>query len=128
MYGDGDDVFIDHAIDRAPGFHSVAKLKTVPDFWKGQGYERIVVPSKTIRDLPTHVLDRGALVDNAFTIYWLPPVGLLRPAPQDPLRTRDGSAARYEIQRVECGTKDMMEISRFLHFDVKLLNYGVLIV
>ena len=126
VYGDSQDVFIDHAIDRAPGFHSVAKLASAPAFWAGSGIQRVLLPGKKIRDLPPLVLERGALVDNAFHLFWLPPAGLLRPTPQDPLIQRNGSAPIYEVVLQDRSTASI-EISRFLHFDFKLLNYGVLI-
>ena len=128
VYGDQQDVFIDHVIDRAPGFHSVAKLKEVPDFWKScsDNMVRIVVPGKKIQELPPQTIERAAFVDNTFQLLWLPPAGVYRPAPQDPLMPRDGSQAKYNV-RLEDGSESSIEISRFLHFDFKLLNYGTLI-
>jgi hypothetical protein len=40
MYGDQEDVFIDHYMDRAPSFHSVAKLISGPKGWTGSGGTR----------------------------------------------------------------------------------------
>jgi len=56
----------------------------------------------------------------------VPPPGVY-PLPNDPLRPRvTGAAARYDVA-LEDGRKGQIEIGRFLHFDVRLLNYGVLI-
>lgn len=128
LYGDQDDVFIDHVIDRAPGFHSVAKLKESPDFWKSCKSDliKIRIPSKYIRELPPQIIERAAMVDNSFQLFWLPPSGIYRPEPQDPLMPRDGTAAKYNVV-LEDGTQGVIEISDFVHFDFKLLNYGVLI-
>jgi hypothetical protein len=128
VYGDADDVFIDHFINRAPSFHSVAKLKTRPDFFKEDSFGGVVklsIPSKGIRDVSPKVLRRVAFVDNSFHLFWLPPPGVY-PLPQDPLRRRDGSAPNYEVI-IDGGGNGQIEIGRFLHFDVRLLNYGVLI-
>lgn len=128
VYGDQNDVFIDHAIDRAPGFHSVAKLKVAPDFWKSHNGDllKIRIPTKNIRELPPQMIERAAIVDNAFQLFWLPPAGIYRPAPADPLKTRDGSDPKYDVV-LDDGTQGEIEISDFVHFDFKLLNYGVLI-
>ncbi len=128
VYGDQDDVFIDHVIDRAPSFHSVAKLKATPDFWSKCKTDllKIRIPSKHIRELPPQIIERAAMVDNAYQLFWLPPAGIYRPNPQDPLKTRDGSDPKYEIV-LDDGTKGELEIGEFVHFDFKLLNYGVLI-
>jgi hypothetical protein len=128
VYGDMDDVFIDHFIDRAPSFHSVAKLKTRPDFFTGDSLgttAKVSIPAKRIRDVSPKFLRRVAFVDNSFHLFWLPPPGVY-PLPQDPLRRRDGSAPNYEVT-LDDGGKGQIEIGRFLHFDVRLLNYGVLI-
>jgi len=133
MYGDMDDVFIDHFINRAPSFHTVAKLKSRPDFWTeanlGQALE-ISIPSKHIIDVSPKLMERVAFVDNSFHMFWLPPSGIyLRPPghPQDPLIPRaQGQRPVYEVL-VKTGTKGQIEVGRFLHFDVRLLNYGVLI-
>lgn len=127
IYGDGDDVFIDHFINRAPSFHSVAKLKSRPEFFPGNARAsvKVSIPEKRMYDVSPKLLRRVAFVDNAFHLFWLPPTGIY-PLPQDPLRRRDGSAANYEVI-VDGGAKGQIEIGRFLHFDVRLLNYGVLI-
>lgn len=128
-YGDAQDTFIDHCIDRAPSFHSVARLRQRPGFMTAadeDGVVRISVPTKTIRDVSPKVLRRVAYVDNAFHLFWLPPPGTY-PLPTDPLRSRTGGAPRHAI-RSETGAIEEIEIGRFLHFDVRLLNYGVLIV
>lgn len=130
VYGDADDVFIDHHITRAPNFHSVAKLAARPDFWAGgksPATVEIRVPSKRIFDVSPKLLSRVAFVDNAFHIIWLPPSGVQgRPVP-DPLIPRDGSAPEYDVVLPD-GKRSRIAIGRFLHFDVRLLNHGVLIV
>ncbi len=129
VYGDEDDVFIDHYITRAPNFHSVAKLKARPDFWtKVDGPPvKILVPAKRIRDASPKVVKRVAFVDNAFHLFWLLPPGAGPNQAQDPLKKRDGTPPVYEVT-LEDGRKSQIEIGRFLHFDIRLLNYGVLIV
>jgi len=133
MYGDMDDIFIDHFINRAPSFHTVAKLKARPEFWTvanlGKALQ-ITIPSKRIIDVSPKLMERVAFVDNSFHMFWLPPSGIyLRPPghPQDPLIPRgQGQQPVYNVS-VETGAKGQIEIGRFLHFDVRLLNYGVLI-
>ncbi|MGH1542597.1 MAG: cupredoxin domain-containing protein [Arenicella sp.] len=129
VYGDNKEVFIDHVIDRAPGFHTVAKLKGTPTFWansKGGDLLKIKVPSKKIKSLPPQQIERAAMVDNSYQLFWLPPAGIYRPNPQDPLLPRDGSDAKYDVV-LENGDSDVIEVDKFIHFDFKLLNYGVLI-
>ena len=77
MYGDADDVFIDHFITRAPSFHSVAKLKTRPDFFSSFDGPplKVTVPGKRIRDVSPKQVRRAAFVDNAFHLFWLLPPG-----------------------------------------------------
>jgi hypothetical protein len=129
MYGDADDVFIDHHITRAPSFHSVAKLARPPSFWDGGAGEaiRFTVPSKRIREVEPKTLERVAVVDNAFHLVWLPPPGLI-PPPPDPLKRRDGTPSVHAV-RTGDGQDGEIEIADagFLWMDVKLLNYGVLI-
>jgi hypothetical protein len=128
MYGDEDDVFIDHHITRAPSFHSVAKLAHPPAFWDARADAlQIVVPSKQIRELEPRTLNRIAFVDNAFHLVWLPPPGLV-PPPSDPLKRRDGGLAVRGVRTSE-GHEGEIEIhdEGFLWMDVRLLNYGVLI-
>jgi hypothetical protein len=130
VYGDADDVFVDHFINRAPSFHSVAKLKTRPAFFD-PGNEgtlpRVSIPQKRIRDVSPKVLRRVAFVDNSFHLFWLPPPGVY-PLPADPLKPRRAdSPPNYDVL-LEDGRRGRIEIGRFLHFDVRLLNYGVLIV
>jgi hypothetical protein len=134
MYGDADDVFIDHYMDRAPSFHSVAKLKSRPTFFAGNGgVVRISVPGKAIRDVPAKVLRRVSMVDNSYHLFWLPPPGVYpnpgmpSSSPGDPLFNRDGTAPAHDVM-AESGELETIEIGRFLHYDVRLLNYGVLIV
>jgi hypothetical protein len=129
VYGDDQDVFIDHFITRAPNFHSVAKLKVKPDFWtKFDGDPaKILVPSKRIRDASPKDVKRVAFVDNAFHLFWLLPPGAGANQAQDPLKRRDGTPTIYDVQ-LEDGSKSQMEIGTFVHFDIRLLNYGVFIV
>ncbi len=130
IYGDEVDVFIDHKINRAPGFHTVARLKSAPDFWthKAPTVDEFRIPSKMIRDVSPVVIRRAAIVDNAFHVVWLPPPGVLRPSPQDPLINRDGTPAKHAVVASN-GHRSKIEIDEtgFLHFDVRLLNYGVFI-
>jgi hypothetical protein len=131
IYGDLDDIFIDHHINRAPSFHSVAKLGSRPEFWNGpQRALSITVPSKRIIDVSPKLIERVAFVDNSFHMFWLPPSGIyLRPPgrPDDPLDPKkEGTLPTYDVL-VEGGAKGKIEIAKFLHFDVRLLNYGVLI-
>lgn len=128
LYGDMDDVFMDHFINRAPSFHSVAKLKFRPEFFTNDRVGttlKVSVPEKRIQDVSPKLLRRVAFVDNSFHLFWLPPTGVY-PLPQDPLKRRDGSAPVYEVT-FDDGRQGRIEIGRFLHFDVRLLNYGVLI-
>ncbi|MCH9809526.1 MAG: hypothetical protein K0U74_17535 [Alphaproteobacteria bacterium] len=130
IYGDDADVFIDHKINRAPGFHSVARLKSAPDFWSpgGPSTGGFKVPSKKIRDVSPVVIRRAAIVDNAFHLVWMPPPGVLRPSPQDPLIKRDGAPAKHAVVLDDGRTSEIeIEAEGFLHFDVRLLNYGVFI-
>lgn len=122
LYGDSEEVFMDHHITRAPNFHSVAKLSQPPSFWKGEGTMNVILPSKRIQDVSPKRLPRVAFLDNAFHLAWLPPAGLTRPA--DPLIRRDGSPPLYQV-RLEDGSLGEIEIGAFLHFDVRLLNGGV---
>jgi hypothetical protein len=127
VYGDLDDVFIDHFITRAPNFHSVAKLKSRPDFWAAVNLGTTVtirVPSKHIFDVSPKLLTRVAYVDNAFHLFWLPPAGTY--AAQDPLIRRDGKDARYAVT-LSNGVSSSIEIGRFIHFDIRLLNNRVVI-
>lgn len=123
VYGDKDDVFLDHYIDRGPSFHSVARLKSAPPFFTG-GTHIVSIPSKRMIDVSPKILQRVAHVDNAFHLYWLPPTGIY-PLPTDPLKRRDGSQPVYNV--MAAGQASTIEIGRFLHFDVRLLNHGVLI-
>jgi len=124
VYGDKDDVFMDHYMDRAPSFHSVARLASKPSFFAG-GTELVTIPSKRMIDVSPKLLRRVAFVDNAFHLYWLPPTGVY-PLPTDPLKKRDAARAVYAV--LAAGQTATIEIGRFLHFDVRLLNHGVLIV
>jgi hypothetical protein len=139
VYGDLRDVFIDHYLERAPGFHSVAKLASCPAFWNEEatlGTMKILVPSKKIQPLPAKLLQRVAFVDNSFHIFWLPPSGLYTPAPQDPLFPRKpkdpddgpleyvGGPFDYDVVLPD-GSSSKISVERSLHFDVRLLNHGV---
>lgn len=129
VYGDDQDIFMDHFITRAPNFHSVAKLKSKPDFWtKFDGDPvKILLPSKRIRDVSPKQIRRVAFVDNAFHLFWLLPPGAGANQAADPLKRRDGTAPTYEVI-LEDGKKSKIEIGTFVHFDIRLLNYGVLII
>jgi hypothetical protein len=129
VYGDTDDVFIDHHITRAPNFHSIARLASRPAFWtpdKFNGVYEILVPSKRIFDVSPKVLPRAAFVDNSFHLFWLPPPGVISPKPQDPLILRDGTPPIYDALLQDGGT-EQITIGRFLHFDIGLLNNRVII-
>lgn len=129
VYGDADDVFIDHHITRAPSYHTIARLATRPAFWteeKFVGVYKILVPSKRMFDVSPKVLPRAAYVDNSFHLFWLPPPGILSPRPQDPLIRRDGSPPIYDVVLPD-GSTDQITISRFIHFDIALLNNRVVI-
>jgi plastocyanin len=127
VYGDLDDIFIDHFITRAPSFHSVAKLAQRPDFWTNEklgGTVEIVVPTKRILDVSPKLLPRVAYVDNAFHLFWLPPAGMY--SAQDPLIRRDGTNPTYEVV-LPNGSLSQIQIGRFIHFDIRLLNNRVVI-
>lgn len=138
VYGDMDDVFIDHFMNKAPSFHSVAKLASAPSFWneaQTSGVVQLSVPSKRIEYLPAKLLQRIAFVDNSFHVFWLPPSGLYTPAPLDPLFPRNafsraqpyefkGGPFRHEVVLVD-GTPSQIDVARSLHFDTRLLNHGV---
>ncbi len=107
MYGDGDDVFIDHHITRAPNFHSVAKLATVPDFWTGDqagGTLGFRIASKRMYDVSPKLVRRVAYVDNSFHLFWLPspgvyaspPPGPAHQAGRQPCRVRGGPRRRQD--------------------------------
>jgi len=130
MYGDSQDVFIDHLIDRAPSFHSVAKLASVPKGWKGAGSMSFKVPGRAVRALSPRMVSRMAIVDNAFHLFWLLPPGTLLRQAQDPLIRRGNPSGANHIHAIELedGQASEIEIVRFVHFDIRLLNYGVLIV
>ncbi|KAB1068599.1 cupredoxin domain-containing protein [Methylobacterium planeticum] len=130
LYGDEQDVFVDHYIDRAPGFHSVAKLAAAPVGWKGTGSMRFKVLGRSIRALPPRLVPRISIVDNAFHLFWLLPPGALVRQAQDPLIMRGAGAGANHVHPIEFehGEKSEIAISRFVHFDIRLLNYGVLIV
>jgi hypothetical protein len=134
MYGDEEDVFIDHLIDRAPSFHSVAKLVSAPEGVTvcSGGSVQFTVPGRRMRDVPARLLERLSIVDDGFHLAWLPPFGLIERQAQDPLLRRDlppGNPHPHDI-RLANGDPARIEIAAagFLHFDIRLLNYGVLIV
>ena len=129
MYGDDQDIFIDHLMNRAPSFHSVAKLAAVPQGWGGSA-AKFKVPGRLMRDLNPRLITRMAIVDNAFHLFWLLPPGALIRQAQDPLIRRDNTNGAHHTHPVEFegGRSSEIHIARFLHFDIRLLNYGVLIV
>ncbi len=138
VYGDMDDVFIDHFMNKAPSFHSVAKLASAPAFWTAahtSGVVQLSVPAKRILHLAPKLIQRIAFVDNSFHVFWLPPSGLYTPAPLDPLFPRKafnraqpsefrGGPFRYEVVLAN-GTGGQIDVARSLHFDTRLLNHGV---
>ena len=130
IYGDMDDIFIDSFITRAPNFHSVAKLAKRPPFWTNECLGKtlkIVVPSKRIIDVSPKLVQRVAFVDNSFHVFWLLPPGAYGVQAQDPLIRRDKTPAVYDVLLEDGSSRGTIEIGKFLHFDVRLLNYGVLI-
>ncbi|MBX4870231.1 hypothetical protein HJA85_25165 [Rhizobium bangladeshense] len=138
VYGDDQDVFIDHFMNRGPSFHSVAKLAEPPAFWKPTSpdeVKKVKVPGKRIEYLAPKVVQRIAFVDNSFHIFWLPPSGLYAPAPLDPLFPRKGFNRQapsefkggpfpHEVL-LEDGSRSSISVGRALHFDLRLLNHGV---
>lgn len=129
VYGDEDDVFIDHHIIGAPSFHSVAKLAERPVFWQSSlfdGTVGILIQEKRIVDVSPKVLRRVAFVDNSYHLAYLPPSGAYRQPPPDPLIRRDKSPPDYDVD-VDGGQKGRIRIDRFVHFDVALLNNRVVI-
>lgn len=130
LYGDESDIFIDHLINRAPSFHSVAKLASAPKGWKGSGSMLLKVPGRAIRPLEPRQISRIAMVDNAYHLFWLLPPGALVRQAQDPLIRRGNPEGANHVHPIvfEDGHAGEIAISRFLHFDIRLLNYGVLIV
>ncbi|WFU71080.1 hypothetical protein [Bradyrhizobium sp. CB2312] len=129
VYGDADDVFMDHHIIGAPSFHSVAKLKDVPAFWEPtrfDGTAGILIPEKRIVDVSPKVLRKVAFVDNAYHLAYLPPSGAYRQPPPDPLIRRDGTPPIYDVT-VDGAGSDRVTIDKFIHFDVALLNNRVVI-
>ena len=130
LYGDEQDSFIDHFIDRAPSFHSVARLAGAPKGWVPGEVRTITVPGRAILDVEPPEMMRRAMVDNSFNVFWLLPPGFLTRQAQDPLIVRGTDAHGVHLHDVEFedGTPSTIEISDFVHFDLRLLNYGVLIV
>jgi hypothetical protein len=129
VYGDADDIFIDHHIIGAPSFHSVARLASRPAFWTNDvliGTAGIVIPSKRILDVSPKLLRRVAFVDNAYHLAWLPPSGAYRQPPPDPLIKRNTSRPIYDVI-VDGGQRGQIVIGDFVHFDVALLNNRVII-
>ncbi len=107
----------------------MAKLAIVPGFWTGDAGRtlRFRIPSKHMYDVSPKLAKRVAYVDNSFDLFWLPPPGVYSSAPQDPLIKRAGGSPTYDVVLDDDST-GRIEIGRFIHFDVRLLNYGVLIV
>lgn len=129
VYGDADDVFMDHHIIGAPSFHSIAKLKDVPSFWESGKFDttaEILIPEKRIVDVSPKLLRRVAFIDNSYHLAYLPPSGAYRQPPPDPLIRRDKTAPTYEVT-VDGGGKSQITVDQFIHFDVALLNNRVVI-
>jgi len=125
MYGDENDVFIDHFISRAPNYHSVAKLAAAPSFWTKECFDTaqmVHIPVSKIRDASPKKIHRVAFVDNQFHLIWGLPSGTL--APTDPLIA---ISAKGEFDLVtEKNETAKASVSKFLHFDaVRLLNDGL---
>lgn len=128
LYGDVDDVFIDHHVNGAPSFHSVSKLARIPEGWSGRGTRAFSVVGRAIRSLPPRTIKHTAIVDNAYHLFWLLPPGTLPRQAQDPLIVRGNSGPTHVHDIVFAdGSQSRIDIGRFLHFDIRLLNYGVLI-
>lgn len=125
MYGNENDVFIDHFISRAPNFHSVAKLAAVPSFWTKPYFDTAVmvhIPVSKIRDVSPKKIHRVAFVDNQFHLIWGLPGGTL--SPLDPLVAISGKGEFDLITEKNQTAK--AGISNFLHFDAtRLLNDGL---
>ena len=100
MYGDDQDIFIDHLMNRAPSFHSVAKLAAVPQGWGGSA-AKFRVPGRLMLDLNPRLITRMAIVDNAFHLFWLLPPGALIRQAQDPLIRRDKMSASKALLGAE---------------------------
>lgn len=139
IYGDEQDIFIDHLMNRAPSFHSVAKLASAPPFWPAlmaQQPVRVQVPAKRIQYMQPKVVQRIAFVDNSFHIFWLPPTGVYGPTIIDPLFPRkdyqavtpsifSGGPYRHDVVLPD-GSASFIELApHSLHMDLRLLNYGV---
>jgi hypothetical protein len=136
MYGNEQDVFIDHFISRAPNFHSVAKLAAPPSFWTKEYYDKtlkIQIPSRKLIDVSPKNIKRIAFLDNVTHLIWGLPSGSTSPlnpanSSPDPLRREplnENGNRLFEVV-LENGEKSVIEISHLLHFDaVRLLNDGL---
>ncbi len=127
MYGNDTDVFMDHFISRAPNFHSVARLATVPSFWTKEHYRSTLplqITSKRMIDVSPKQIKRMAFVDNRFHLIWGAPSGSAKP--QDPLGPLiPGQPKAFPVQLAD-GRTDEIQISHLLHFDAnRLLNEGL---
>jgi len=136
MYGNEEDVFIDHFISRAPNFHSVAKLVAPPSFWTKEYYDKtlkIQIPSRKLIDVSPKTIKRIAFLDNVTHLIWGLPSGTTSPvnpanSSPDPLRREPLNENGNRLFEVvpESGEKSVIEISHLLHFDaVRLLNDGL---
>jgi hypothetical protein len=128
MYGNEQDVFIDHFISRAPNFHSVAKLAAPPSFWREQYHDKtlkIRIPSRKLIDVSPKTIRRIAFLDNVTHLIWGPPSGSASPI--DPLRREPPNEKGNRVFEVdtENGEKSVIEISNLIHFDARLLNDGL---
>lgn len=128
MYGDMEDIFIDHYISRAPNFHSVAKLAKRPDFWTEErtgGTLMIRIPSRRLQDVSPKFMRRVAFLDNRFHLVWGMPSGAY--SPEDPLKREPQDAAsnarKFEVLVEGTANPGAIEVSHLLHFDAtQLLN------
>jgi hypothetical protein len=125
IYGNEDEAFIDHFISRAPNFHSVARLKSTPSFWKKSFNDTatlVKAPVMRLVEAPPKTIKRVAFLDNQFHLAWGLPSGAL--LPKDPLE-RISKRGSFEIFTEE-GDIARIQISDFLHFDTtRLLNDGL---
>lgn len=97
-YGDHDDTYIDHLIQRAPSFHSVAKLAAAPKGMGRNSNQVVQTPGRAIRDLPPRLISRLANVDNAFNLFGLLPPGALVRQAQDPLIRRGNPSGADRVR------------------------------
>jgi hypothetical protein len=129
MYGNGEDIFIDYYISRAPNIHTVAKLAKAPEFWKDDNYSEVLkfsIPSKKIIDVGPKTLQRVSFLDNQYHLIWGVPSGYTSKV--DPLETLTQNInGNWDYQvKLEDGTLSNIEIKTFTHYNsAGLLNDGL---